>query len=599
MNKDLAHFFAPILLLGAALLCYANTLGAPFVFDDRPAIVENPSIRNLHDWRAVLSPPTTAGSAAGRPLINLSFALNHAAGGLDPRGYHVVNVALHALAALALFTLLRRTLAAPVVPESLRRNPTPPAFAVALLWTVHPLLTESVACTVQRTEILGGLFLLITLHAYARASESGTSFFWKTTAAAACFAGVASKEIVAMAPLLALAWDFLFVTSSLRATLRARGPLLLALACSWLLLGWLVIAGGQRGGVVGFGHGVTAWEYLLTSCGAIVHYLRLCFWPHPLVLDYGTDVVRSLSPVLPQALFLVTLFALTLRGLFRREPAAFAGVWFFLILAPSSSVLPLVSQTAAEHRMYLPLAAVVALIILPLVPRLGRALWPAVAVVAIGLSLLTVQRNATYRTAVAILSDTVARRPDNSRAHSLLSQALAREGRLDEALAASREAARLAPASPEMLYNLGSSLLEMNRPAEAVTAFNEALRLRPDYPEAHCNLGAAHLALRHGREAFAHLQTALQLRPDYADAHYNLGNLFAQTGRLPPAIAAYEAAIALAPDRAATHFNLGRTLLLAGRAADAITHFEAVLRLTPGDPDAAAQLARARAAAAR
>lgn len=598
MRKPGSVTLAAGLIAIAVLAAYVNTLESPFVFDDAPAIIENPSIRNLADWRSVLAPPASAGSAAGRPLVNLSFALNYAAGGLDPRGYHAVNIALHAAAALLLFGIVRRTLLRPPLAARYGQAATPLAFFAAVLWAVHPLLTESVTCVVQRTEILGGLGLLLALYGFIRHVEAGSGWRWGAVTVAACYTGVAAKEIVAVAPLLIAGYDALFVSGSWRETWLRRGRFLLVLAGSWGLLAALVAMGEQRGGVVGFGLGVGAWDYLLTSCQAIGIYLRLSFWPHPLVLDYGTDVVRELGAVWPQFLLLTALGLATCWGLVRRQAIAFAGLWFFLILGPSSSFLPLVSQPIAEHRMYLPLAALVMSVALAAYRALGRnASFLALAAIAV-LAAATVRRNAQYESPVRIWADTVAQRPGNSRAHSLLSLALERAGRTEEGLVASREAARLAPQSPEMQYNLGYALLHAGRADEAVTAFQAALQLRPDYAEAHCDLGAAYLSLRRGREAHAHLAAAVKLRPTYADAHFNLGNLFAQTGRLPQAIASYQTALAAEPDRADAHFNLGKALLLGGDPAAAASHFERVLQLTPGDEDARRNLREARAATA-
>lgn len=583
------------LIATAVVAVYLNTLGSPFVFDDAPAIVENPSIRSLVDWRSVLMPPASAGSAAGRPLVNLSFALNYAVGGLDPRGYHIINLALHGAAALLLFGIARRTLLRP--PLAARYGPaaTTLAFFTALLWAVHPLLTESVTCVVQRTEVLGGLGLLLALYGFIRHVDGGPDRRWGVVTIAACYAGVAAKEIVAVAPLLLAGYDALFVSGSWRETWRRRGRLLLALAGSWVLLAGLVALGERRGGVVGFGLGVSAWDYLLTSCQAIVIYLRLSFWPHPLVLDYGTAVVRALGEVWPQFALLVLLGLATCRGLVLRQASAFPGLWFFLILGPSSSLLPLVSQPIAEHRMYLPLAAIVMPAVLVTYRALGRSAVILAIAAAVALAVGTIRRNAQYESPVRIWTETVAQRPENSRAHSLLALALDRAGRTADALVASRAAAQLAPDSPEMQYNLGYALLHAGQPDEAVAAFQAALRLRPAYPEAHCNLGAAYLALRRGREAHAHLEAALKLRPAYADALYNLGNLFAQTGRLAPAISSYRAALAAEPDRADAHFNLGKALLLADDPGAAAVQFERVLQLTPDDEDARRGLAAARA----
>ena len=180
-------------LVLAALAVYWNSLGAPFVFDDIPAVERNATIRQLWPPWPALNPPTDGSGVSGRPLVNLSLAVNHAMGGEEVRGYHLTNIALHALAALTLWGLLRRTLRLDSVglpldgrPGSIRgeaRRQAPAlhddaglmAFVCALLWTVHPLLTESVVCVVQRNEIMGSLFYLLTLYCFVRGVHSTSS----------------------------------------------------------------------------------------------------------------------------------------------------------------------------------------------------------------------------------------------------------------------------------------------------------------------------------------------------------------------------------------------------------------------------------------
>ncbi len=350
----------------AALAAYYNTFTAPFVFDDQFAIVENPSIRHLARLGDVLQPPPYASGAAGRPLVNLTLALNYAFGGLDVRSYHALNLALHVATALVLFGLLRRTLTRLASP-----TPTFISLAATLVWTVHPLLTESVTCVIQRNEILAGFFYLLTLYAFARATETGGAKFWLPLAVLACFMGMASKEIMVSAPLVVFLYDRTFVAGTFREAWRRRRGFYLMLASSWLLLAALMLTSQHRGGTVGFGLGVTAWDYLLTQCRALTLYLKLSFWPHPLVIDYGTDIVRTVSAVALPGLGLLLLLALTIVGVCRRPALGFLGVCFFAILAPSSSLVPLVSQPIAEHRMYLPLAAVVVLAVVGLTKLAG------------------------------------------------------------------------------------------------------------------------------------------------------------------------------------------------------------------------------------
>src|SRR4051812_47779366 len=159
-----AEWVAVLGLFIAVLASYHNSFSGPFVFDDRAAIVDNPTIRRLSDLGAVLSPPREGGqTVGGRPIVNLSLALNRAIGGTDVFGYHVFNVGVHVLATLLLFGIVRRTLLGPRLRERYGGVAVPLAFATALLWAVHPLQTESVSYVIQRAESLMGLFYLLVL----------------------------------------------------------------------------------------------------------------------------------------------------------------------------------------------------------------------------------------------------------------------------------------------------------------------------------------------------------------------------------------------------------------------------------------------------
>jgi len=287
-----ARWLAAALIVVAGLLAYANTLSAPFVFDDTNAVTNNASIRHL---ATALAPPVSAGSAAARPLVNLSFALNHALGGERVEGYHALNLLIHLAAGLALFGLVRRTLLLPRLRTRWGAAALPVAFYAALLWTVHPLLTESVTCVAQRTESLVGLWYLLMFYGLARAADETSPRPWLALSLAACLLGMLTKEVMVAAPLLALAYHALVVDGAWRVAWRRRGKFFALLALTWIPLAWLVAHNSSRYGAAGFGLGVAWWEYALTQCRALGRYLALAFWPHPLVLDYGDAVVRHAS----------------------------------------------------------------------------------------------------------------------------------------------------------------------------------------------------------------------------------------------------------------------------------------------------------------
>ncbi len=604
------------LLVLAAWMAYGGSLSGPFFFDDLAAIVDNPTIRHLGSLSQVLSPPATEGSsAAGRPLVNLSLALNFAWGGLDVRGYHATNLAIHVLAALALFGITRRTMARPGETMSAggtSGSPTVLGFIVALLWMLHPLQTESVTFVIQRTESLMGLLYLLTLYGFIRYVD-GTAFgatTWAGFSLTACLLGMATKEVMVSAPVLVFLYDRTFVSGSFRTAWMRHRRYYAGLAATWLVLGVIVVhAGGSRAGAAGFGLGVSSWSYALTQCRALLLYLQLAFWPHPLVVDYGIDVARHPSEVVLQAVVLLLLLMGTVVALWRRPALGFLGAWFFAILAPSSSIVPLVTQTMAEHRMYLSLAAVIALVVCgghavltgsgrdrgELYAGMGRGYLAILLALSGGLGFLTARRNGDYRSVRAIWSDTVAKRPTNARAHSNLGSALEADGRIEEAVAQYEEALRLNPDYTETHNNLGNVLSGLpGRSGDAIAEFQAALRLKPDSAAVHFNLGNLWLRTP-GRlnDAIAEYEAAVRLQPDHVAAHNNLGGaLSGQPGRLNDAIIQYEAVLRLKPDFAEAHLNLGNLWSkVPGRQNDAVAQYETALRLKPDFAEAHLNLA--------
>ncbi|MFM8335036.1 MAG: hypothetical protein ACKODK_05710 [Opitutaceae bacterium] len=396
----------PALLAAAVVIAYAPALRAPFVFDDDAAVVRNPTIGDFRSWE-ILRPPADGGTTTGRPLVNASFALDHALWGLDPAGFRATNILIHLAATLVLFQLLRAVLRGPVLGLSFKAGADQSAFLAALLWSVHPLQTESVTCIAQRTESLCGLFYLVTLLAFARHAQSDVSHDaarrrWAVVAVGACAAGMAVKEVMITAPVVALLLDRTFFAGTFRAAWRDRRGLHLGLAAAWLMLGsLLLLTGGARGAAAGFGRGVSVWHHLLPQCEALALYARLVLWPHPLALDYGTAVVTSATKVVPEGLLILAALGATGWAMARRPVAGFVGAAFFLLLAPSSSFVPLVAQTIAEHRMYLALAAPLAAIVL-LALRIGPARNWILGAAAVALTTTTIARNSTYRDPVAL-----------------------------------------------------------------------------------------------------------------------------------------------------------------------------------------------------
>lgn len=580
-------------------MAYADSFAGVFVMDDKYAVLDNPHIKTLWPLTQAMSAPAE-NPVSGRPVASLTLAINYALAPEEVRdvmlpggpaappgtherflrnvwGYHFLNFGLHVLAGLALFGVVRRTLLTEPLRSRFAGSSTALAFAVALLWLVHPLTTDAVTYIAQRTEVLMGLFFLLTLYSAIRAGAPGLvpsiRRWWIAAAIAACALGMGSKQTMVSAPLMVWLWDWMFRGED-RAAENAgfngrRWTLYAGLAATWIILAALVAHERWPHSIGMNREGWTPWTYLLTQTGVLVHYLRLVFVPWPLALDYdGWPMARSVLDVAPDAAFITLLFAATVFGTVRRRSWAYVGAWCFATLGPSSSLLPLPTEIAAERRMYLPLAALVALAVLVVFvvwqrvsPRLFAAssrplVGKVVAGVLVGatalaLGGLTQARNRDYWSDERIWADTVEKRPENPRAR----------------------------------LNYGVDLSMANRNAEAEQQLREAVRLEETSAAAHGNLGAVLCRLGRLDEGIAHLEGALALDPEFTDAYPNLGEAYAAQGRRAQAAKYFALAVEVSPDNPFLLDRLGWLLATSPEdevrnAARAVEVSERAVRLT-------------------
>ena len=443
-------------LIAAVAGAYANSFSGVFLFDDDWTILQNTSIRSLDIWNSL--------TGSRRPVVNLSLAVNYAVGGLEVWGYHAFNLGVHILSTLTLFGLIRRTLIGLKRNPDLARSATSIAAIVAGLWAIHPLQTQSVTYIIQRGESLMGLFYLLTLYCVQRSMGSRRAGAWQVAAVLACAAGMGSKAVMVTAPLIVLLYDRTFGAGTFRDALRQRWPLYIGLACTWAVLvgcgvvgGVLLPSAGARGNVGFAVREVTPLQYVLSQPEVIVHYLELCVWPARLCLDYAWPVADSMLRISVFGLFLLLLLMVTAWATWRRPAWGFVGAWFFVILAPTSSIIP-IKDLAFEHRMYLPIASVVIVLVMATrsvlvrVPKNGHSVRsPRGAIggllLAVVVSLFvcrTADRNRDYQSEARMWQSVVAARP-SARAHNNLAKSLKNEGQYAEAVEHCRAAIKLGP----------------------------------------------------------------------------------------------------------------------------------------------------------
>lgn len=519
------------------LCCIAMTLGAvvylgaldgPFVYDDRLTVLGNPSIHDLG------SPAAIVLHDVFRPVVNLSYALDHALWGMDPFGYHVTNLLLHLVNVMLLFVTARclardRDDRNGMAGDD-HRSSNATAFTAASLFAVHPLMTEAVGYVSGRSELLvtGLLLIGVLLFRDTLVSRRRLSCFG---GAVVFVLGVASKETAAMLPFLLITADVLVLdgdADSRRSRLLRFHLPFAALVVAAGLARVAVYARVERGGEL-----LTLWQHALTEVGVVWRYVGLMLLPVGQSIMHPVETVTRLAdPMAWIAVVALVAAAAALVPLARHQPLIGLGLtWFLLLLAPAH-VIPL-QEAMAEHRIYtascgffIGVGAVAGL----LARRLGpRPITMTLAVILVPLLLVlsaaTVRRTEVWADEVSLWEDAARKAPRTWGAQYAWGDALRTAGRCADAEPAYRRAIELIPGEVSAHLNLGICLAELGRFDEAWQSLARARSIDPTNPKPLTNLGT--LAARMGRfeEARESFRTAIELDADSITARLLLAQL--------------------------------------------------------------------------
>ncbi len=548
-SKPLALLLCIATIAMSGIAAYSNTMSVPFLFDDIGRIVDEAAIRTV--W-----PPTVAMQNSNRPFAHYTFALNYAWHGYDVWGYHAVNLGIHVFSALFLFGFAR--LAFRRCARKFSEHSDLLAFSIAIVWIVHPLNTQAVTYIVQRLESLMGLAYLATLYCFAKSQESRRTWAWQLCSVGVCAFGMGCKEVMVSAPLIVLWYDRAFIAKSWRDLIECRKYFYAMLACTWGVLAWSMLhyQSDYVNGTLWKVEGLSSWTYLLSQSSVIVHYLSLAFWPSAQCVYPAWPVSHSIQEVLPQFVFIAGLISLTLWAVRYCPHWSFLGGCFFLILAPTSSIIP-IKDLAFEHRMYLPLAALISLTfvgVFEAICRLGvgtmlawRLQLGAALLAATVLGTTAFERNKIYVSEVSVWRDTLIKAPRNV----------------------------------SVWVGLGGILAKEKKYQEAREHFVQALEIAPSDSNANTSYAGLLIELGEYELAGKHLSTALQNNASNVDAITNMGHLQSRLGNFSAAAKCFEAAILNIPNDEDLQSCLIASLIRGGNLSDAERFSHANLELRP------------------
>lgn len=566
--------YAALAVLSAVV--YSSILPYPFVFDDGMYIAGNAGIRSLSNFW----PPVGT-----RYFGYLSFALNYSVGGLDPKGYHAVNILIHAINSILVFKFVSLTFKTPLLDAAGLKDRDGAAFGTALiasvLFAIHPVQTQAVTYTTQRFASLSTLFFLLSLVLYAShriGAERGSKGYVKYALAfASAVAAQMTKEIAFTLPAIVVLYEIVFFSGGIRKRIVSVAPFLAIMLIIPLTLfsaGALPYEAGTdisglNRDILKDASALSRHDYLATEFRVIVTYLRLLVLPVNQNLDYEYTIYRSfLAPavlssfILLFAVFVASAWLLSRSKQNGRGIAAlipFGVLWFFITISVESSVIPLYTDVIFEHRLYLPsvgLFTAFGALVLYAHSRFkgvkATSLAIAVAIVlAVPYGAAAYKRNLVWQDDLTLWTDVVRKSPGKTRAHN----------------------------------NLGDIYFRTGRYGEAIAEFEKARGLKPDV-KTFFNLGSAYYKVGRYEEAEAELRTAIELKPEFADAHYNLASTLRALGRMDEAVSELEKTVSYQPDKWRARYNLGLAYQSAGRLDDARREFEAVISINPGFQEA-------------
>jgi tetratricopeptide (TPR) repeat protein len=562
-----------LLLVIAVLAAYVPAWNGQPVWDDDSHITR-PELRSVSGLERIWVEP--GATQQYYPLVHSAFWVEHRIWGDAPAGYHLVNILMHAFAALLLLKILRQL-------------QVPGAWLAAAIFALHPVEVESVAWISELKNTLSAVFYFSAALAYLKFDRTRTPGAY-AAAFMLFFAGLTAKTVIATLPaaLLVVRWWQ-------RGKLDWKHdvlPLLPFFAAG--IIGGLFTASVEREfiGAQGRDFDFSPVDRVLIAGRAFWFYPGKLFWPARLTfiyprwhLDPGA-VWQYLFP-LAAVLLLAGLVVLA-----RRHRAPLAAVLFFAIsLFPALgffNVYPFFYSFVADHFQYLASAGIITLAAAGAARWLGRrGLWgnargnALCLLLLLGLGVLTWRQSAMYANAETLWRTTLARNPGCFMAHNNLAEILFQKGQADEAIAELQKALAIKPDAAKSHYNLGNFLLRKGSVDEAIAELQKALAIEPGDAAAIDCLGSAYLQKGDENAAAAQFERALAVRPDYIEAYVRLGALFMKAGRLDDAAGLLNKAVGIQPDSAAAQCGLGQVLMQMDRLDEAIPHLQKSAALVP------------------
>ncbi len=605
------------------LLVFYGTLHSPFHYDDAHAIVDNPHIKDLSKFQENVG----FQNIFNRSVLLFSFAINQHIGKLEVFGYHLVNILIHILCSILWFFLVRELLHIEPVEKRSVKNKLP--LVCAFIHLVNPLSIQAVTYISSRSSLLATFFYLLTFYIFTKilkpAKEDDSKY--KTPILIIClliflFLGIATKEIVASLPLMAIVYLWLATPEEKRKSLIPK-----FISILFLLIAFLSYRYFQQGNLFSLKADPTSGDmnrilYLLSQVKVVVSYYLLKLLA-PFNLNFEPDI--NLYQTWFHWDWFISLIFLMLVGITVYRQASkiikFGAVWFFITLLPTSSFIPL-KQLATEHRTYLPglgFSLILGWMFLNVRGRQGMTKILFIIFILLT-SLLTLNRSLDFRSEISLWEDTAQKSPRKALVQNNLATAYMGAGQLGKAKTALEAALVIKPLQIDSHVNLGhiagrqknwEKAIEkfdlgialgtkkadtfyysgfarnnLGKYQEAIPYFKKAISMKPFKADYHFDLGNSYKNLKIFDDALHHFRKSVEIDPKHYKAHNNMGAIFWSLGAMDKAKLEFEKVLQIKPDISTIHNNLAAIYIKSGDFKNAIPHLETLIDLQPQNNNA-------------
>lgn len=593
LKKAQISLIALSLLVIVTAAIYHNSLDTSFHFDDHYAIEENRNIKNLSDLRTIITFSST------RPLLFLTFALNHHFSGLNTWGYHLFNLLFHIFNGCLIYFIISITYKNFISPDrQTGKRGNIIALFSSLLFAVHPIQTEAVSYIISRSSVLSTFFYLLGIYLFIQFSgkrgEKVDRWLFYLGSILCFILGMLTKEILITLPVILIIYDYCFISSAnyrefLPRLTRYHLPFLLMILGFFIFRKFLVGTLGNPADVR------PVFTNLITEGRVIVNYFRLLLFPVNLNPDPDFPIIRAGAEKLPFIIsiaMIIFLLIISLRLYSSNRSMFFGASWFFITILPTSSIIPL-RDVMAEHRLYLP--SIGFFLVFSVVinagfehcrgrlsfRRMENLFFLGLVALFSFYCLGTVRRNLVWKDEVSLWKDTVKKSPNKARPHNNFGLALKIEGLPQKAKTHYFRALKLYPDYADAHYNLGLIYYDEGEKDKALKEFKETIRIQADYAKAHYNSGIVLMEKKLLDEAIKEYRETIRIDPYFINAYNNLGLVYVRKGLLDQGIEQYRRGLRVDPNSQMLRTNLGSAYYEKGMKDQGEKEFKRAIKVNP------------------